>query len=502
MLDLSSHGLGYDGAVSLAKALEFNDVLTELLLPGNSIGNQGGAAIATVLKKNSAVLTLDLSRNEMSRGCARALSLMLSTNSTITTLNLSENLFDDSVGTILADAIAVNLSIAKLNMSHNQFGDPAGAAMGAAFESNTLLHELDLSWNNFRGEGGAALAGGCIKSSSLRKLNLTQNGLGNAGAVAIAAELKENRVLLELRLSRCRIQRDGSIALAQALENEPSLQLLDLSGNPIGDPSPEVDEGDAGILVWLETCAKNHTLGTLDMRRVSNRATTSAKVFNFIQRSSVLHNAIITREEVERALTHAQAHADTLAGKQTVIGELQEALKAKLAAQDSTDLGALVGRIGVCKDQLAKLAGPKVWDAWRELQRVPATVLEVLKDDGALINAARDACRQAIAANPADSERPVMAAYEAYVAAPGGSSADVGEVKYQAGYSALSGVCAFGAAEQAFAKGLAEGGEEAAAAAANTAFATGFGHPLVTRPSPPRRWPTLVAISPVLIPVW
>jgi hypothetical protein len=434
--------------------------------------------LAAVLSKNAFVVTLDLSCNELSKGCARAVATLLTTNSALATFNLSGNSFDDSVGVTFADAIAVNLSISKLNLSHNQFGEQAGVALGAAFETNTLLHELDLSWNKFRGEGGAALAVGCVKSSSLRKLNLTQNGLGDAGAIAIAAELKENRVLLELRLSRCRIQKAGSIALADALANdEPALQLLDLSCNPIGDLAAALPDGDAGILTWLDTCVKNHTLNTLDMRRVSNAATTSTRVWNFIQRSADLNVAIVERERVERTLKQTQVHAETLAATQTKISDLQGVLQTKLTAQDSTNLGAVIGEIGMCKESVAKLAGAAVRKAWGELSKVPAKVNDVVREDGPQVTAAREACVEAIATYPGDFERPVTAAYEAYVAAPGGSTADSGLVKFQAGYTALSGVCAFKAAERAYSKALAVGGAAAAAAAANVAFTTGYGIP-------------------------
>jgi len=475
-LELSNHGLGYGGAVALAKALEDNEVLTKIVLLGNTIGNQGGAALAAVLAKNTTVETLDLSDNEMSRGCAKALTTLVATNTHITYLNLSRNAFDDAVGLALADAIGSNRAIETLNLSHNNFGEQCGEALGSAIEANGVLVDLDLSWNKFRGAGGAAVAVGAIKSASLKTLDLTQNGLGDAGAEAIAAVLGDNKTLEELKLARTRIQKAGSMALAKALETETSLRLLELSGNAIGDPKSDAPDADEGILVWLKTCSVNHKLQTLDMRRVSNCASTSTQVWNFIQRSADLHSAIVTREGVERALKQAEHHATALDQKRVELEDLEAAHRTRLDEQNGAGLGATIGKIALLKAQLARLAGGKVATAWADLTALPSRAHNLIRPDGTPITAARDACAAALASDPTDAERPITAAYEAYVSAPGGAAADVGEAKFQAGYAALSGACAAEAAKVAFAA-VAEHDEAAAAAAANAAFVTGFGVP-------------------------
>ena len=66
-----------------------------------------------------------------------------------------------------------------------------------------------------------------------------------------------------LRLAWCNIKECGSRALAEAFALATSgVEVLDLSGNPVGDPNPTATpsapaDGDAGIVCWFDACLKN-----------------------------------------------------------------------------------------------------------------------------------------------------------------------------------------------------------------------------------------------------
>jgi Ran GTPase-activating protein (RanGAP) involved in mRNA processing and transport len=188
VLDLSNHGLGIGGAAALAAALEDNDTLVEIRLPGNSMGNHGGIAVARAFASNTSARTLDLSRfaaptlahplasraspilscvakhhtsvkslssvsaavilllhalthacmnahcparsNGMTKMCLRAIAELLMNNRTLSSLNLSGNLFGDCDGIAIADAISVNRSVTSLNLSRCGLESKAGAALG------------------------------------------------------------------------------------------------------------------------------------------------------------------------------------------------------------------------------------------------------------------------------------------------------------------------------------------------------------------------------------
>jgi hypothetical protein len=94
------------------------------------------------------------------------------------------------------------------------------------------------------------------------------------------------------------------------------VEVLDLSGNPVGDPNPTfgtnaaqtaATDGDSGIVCWFNACLKNMTLKSLDLRRVANSAATSRRVWNFVQRSSELQSAVAARDHAAQSLKQYEA---------------------------------------------------------------------------------------------------------------------------------------------------------------------------------------------------
>ena len=58
-LNLTSNGIGTEGAAILAAALEKNSTLTSIDLHWNGIGNEGAASLAAALEKNYAMEVLN-----------------------------------------------------------------------------------------------------------------------------------------------------------------------------------------------------------------------------------------------------------------------------------------------------------------------------------------------------------------------------------------------------------------------------------------------------------
>lgn len=102
VVDLSGNPVGDDGAVAIAKALQYDrSGLTDLYLSGTAdgdgahthhpIGDRGAMALAVALQSNTNLRTLNLMDQKISRQGAQALGDMLKKNSHLEILSLSDN---------------------------------------------------------------------------------------------------------------------------------------------------------------------------------------------------------------------------------------------------------------------------------------------------------------------------------------------------------------------------------------------------------------------------
>eukprot|EP00808_Paulinella_micropora_P023829 g76000.t1 len=113
-LDLSSQNLGAVGASSVAKGLQVNTSLTELVLFNNNIGPEGANHIAKALQVNK----------------------------TLTTLYLWSNEIGDEGAAHIAAALKENKTLRELNMYKNNIGPDGAKAFAKALEVNPILKQL------------------------------------------------------------------------------------------------------------------------------------------------------------------------------------------------------------------------------------------------------------------------------------------------------------------------------------------------------------------------
>ena len=467
-LNLAHHGLGELGGQALAKALEsFDGPMQALIIPDNWLGDRGGAAVIRSLMENKTIKIVDISKNNMGRRGAEAVGEMLDTNKTVVDLNLSSNGFLDGDAVTLAAGIERNFTVTKLNLSYNAFESGAGAIFGPALESNHTLVELDLSWNQFRLDGGQALCASLTNHSSINRLHLGYNGLADAGACALASALGDNSALEYVDLSNNRIETDGCTALATALACNSALKTIKLTNNPLGDE---------GVLAWVNCLMnENKSLLTLDMKRVTHTAETSAKVVDMLKKSSELQGQVRLLGEATRNKAAATEQWEVFAARKEATTTAKAAYDEVLAEKKWDELGASLGRVAHAEAALAKTLGPQAAGLWRNISTIDHRTIKIAFDNGEAVYAAREACVTAVVGNPNDSETPITAAYTAYVAV-GGASAVEDAAKFSAGFSALSGVCANDAAIAVYAATVQSSGSAAMAAeAANAAFTTLFG---------------------------
>ena len=113
-LDLSSKGLGVDGALILAALIKDNTSVQQLHAQNNGLGPEGAKSFGNMLEHNSTLTLLDVSDNKMKAEGA-ALADGLKSNSTVQQLDVSANSLGPKGGKALAEGIAENSTITSVS---------------------------------------------------------------------------------------------------------------------------------------------------------------------------------------------------------------------------------------------------------------------------------------------------------------------------------------------------------------------------------------------------
>ncbi|KAH9496111.1 hypothetical protein Btru_012062, partial [Bulinus truncatus] len=204
-LDLCGNWIGPDGGDSVARLLEENDYVTDVILSENKLGNEGGAHVCRMLNINGGLRRLDLSGND----------------------------FDDKCAESFAQAIENNKYLRELNLSRNKFSEVGAQYLGPAIGSNENLDFLDLSWNHLRESGGVAIAKGLKENVRLKVCNLSWNGLGVKGGLAMADAMSSNQSITELDISGNRFTLEVATSFAKVLASNDTLKILKMGNNLI-----------------------------------------------------------------------------------------------------------------------------------------------------------------------------------------------------------------------------------------------------------------------------
>lgn len=132
----------------LAKALTAHPVLCELRLPHNVLRNDGARTIARYVDGNDVIRVLDLQNNEIGSEGGLALGYCLRNNTSLRSMNLRLNLIKDDGMRAFAKALAANQSLVELNLSCNGITKASTKSISDLVENNWTLRSVDLSGNN------------------------------------------------------------------------------------------------------------------------------------------------------------------------------------------------------------------------------------------------------------------------------------------------------------------------------------------------------------------
>ncbi len=124
----------------------------------------------------------------------------------------------------LATALRVHPTVTVLNLANNKFGEPGVQALASIIKHAPCLQRLSIS-------------------------NIT---LLDGGLILLASALRHNKTLVAIDMVGCDISDEG-VQLAHAMQEHPTLTVLDLSRNKIGDNvgTERVSWVGAGQGAWL-----------------------------------------------------------------------------------------------------------------------------------------------------------------------------------------------------------------------------------------------------------
>ena len=148
-LSLSNSKLGDNEATEISQNLKQNCTLKHLSLSGkNTISHNGTLDLARALQQNSALQELILHDVHIGDNATEAIAQALLRNSTLQTLQLSCNEISDDGVKALAKALKHNSSLQILDLGANDFSTDGAVALARALYHNSSLQELELKWND------------------------------------------------------------------------------------------------------------------------------------------------------------------------------------------------------------------------------------------------------------------------------------------------------------------------------------------------------------------
>ena len=232
-VDLRHYGIGDNGVLAVAAALEKNITVTKLNLHDNSLTHVGAEALAEMLKDNCFISQLDVSENRLGTKGIESFGEMLNENNSLWSLGLENcGLHERDLHKLLqGDRIGLRV----VNLKGNELGDEGAIVVGSFIRSNSSLEVLDLSWNAIHLKGTAALAKGLKANRALRNLSLSRNSISNEGAAEIGEALAINKSLQILDVSNCGFNEIGAEAIVEGLRTNTTLETLKIGRNLFHD---------------------------------------------------------------------------------------------------------------------------------------------------------------------------------------------------------------------------------------------------------------------------
>ena len=233
VLDLEYSNIKEEAAVTLAEALNYNNILEQLWLRGNMLGADGAAVILTSLQNISTLRILDLSYNNISSSSANGIAAVVNRNHFLEQLCLDGNMLMTAGVVIIASVLKKHSNLTLLSLSNNGITEDAAEEISDIVNNNSLLRGLLLDNNQLQSVGISNISKSLARIKFLHSLELTNNCIDATAADTLSLTLSICSYLKRLHLGNNNLETIGAVKVCQALKSVPILQTLSLNNNSI-----------------------------------------------------------------------------------------------------------------------------------------------------------------------------------------------------------------------------------------------------------------------------
>lgn len=214
--------------------------LRHLDVSSNKIDETRAAVWASVLRQSPALTALEVANNALGSLGVQRLARKLSRCPALTRLSMPSTSLGPAGATALADSLTLSPQclLTHLNLASNRIGPAGISALAAcpALAQQTSLSELLLGSNQVSPSGTVALVGWVQRCPKLQVLDVSGNGLGEGGTRSLTALFGSHlSQLTSINLSLNAIGDAGATTVASALGHAPALVTLRLGRNGITD---------------------------------------------------------------------------------------------------------------------------------------------------------------------------------------------------------------------------------------------------------------------------
>ncbi|XP_021363228.1 leucine-rich repeat-containing protein 74B-like isoform X4 [Mizuhopecten yessoensis] len=230
-LDLSGNKLGVKEVNYLCQILKANKHLSALIMRKCNLHGSPMKNLAEFLSTSYTLRKLDLGDNNLDDNDAPHVAKVIEKNESIGDLILSQNKLGESA-IMIGHAIKENEIMVSLDLSWNHIRGYGAIGVAQGLEKNTKLTTVNLAWNGFGFEGCIALSRVLESNSCLMSLDLANNRVHPPALFELLKGLEKNKTLASLRLAHNPITAPMSTIVLNRLlhAKESSLTELDIEG--------------------------------------------------------------------------------------------------------------------------------------------------------------------------------------------------------------------------------------------------------------------------------
>lgn len=293
-LDLSLNRISDSGAAFLAEYIRSRPPIIHLDLRSNCILVKGATSIFNALEENDTVVSLDFSaidgidRNKIGTQGCRSLSNLLQKNEIISHLNLSMSGISAEGCLFLSTALSLNKSLINLDLSTNRFGTQGAINLFIEDYSLATLEYLNLSRNDI-GDGISQSIGRQIElSKSIKVLDFTDNHLTKIFLRKIYRPMQQSSITT-LMLSHNNLGVDSGEVLHNIIRDVPTLEVLDLSSNPLKD---------SGVIDIVSSLVYNSSIKSIDFTETSMSDESAVRFAEVIETNTCLQRLNLSNNQI------------------------------------------------------------------------------------------------------------------------------------------------------------------------------------------------------------